>query len=618
MGFGQALGQGVAAWQAEDTRQFKKEDIRQDNLRQDAAAEDNKRVNDQKFELNKMKIDDARSQRQEYNSPAAKKLRATKLKMEQMQADSLGKYLSNNFQSHETQQLKHELKQTQKVVEDQKVLTQDNNFATNTMVDMKDTGSFSDLPALNDFVGRNPLLNQVIKAPLVKFNPNDENHVREMKGQAQKQAKAQGANVEDAMISMEHMATNGFMVFDSSNSKPYDVLGMMSPTGSTKGVSKSIMAGANAKLTGDIQAKIDQTNKIDEAKKSSGSAAIKKPVLRVTSTGRDPQEVKDWADSVKGPYPAGLESMIKENESMMAKYDETIARDKMEGYFDRAVMGQTTRQETAELKSFISGLETEEKKSWLHELEQAEDISDVNDVWNNPNPTQGEVRRLDNMELTNTVGNTKLVTRQEGIETEKNTVNKVNNILGRLNELQDDVVSGRLSTAVIGEASRNLGFVEKVSQMFAGKDGGIPRDKLLASIEANTMIGKLVVDFVKATSGAAVTNEEYARLRLILAGAEGGSPAAMATAMQTFRDGIVDDLDKEKDSLVTKYKLPSTAYSLKDLKKKQTDWRALITSEGTPVALTENTVPGPNIEQNNAPVVDPNTGHNMAQPPKGF
>lgn len=309
------------------------------------------------------------------------------------------------------------------------------------------------------------------------------------------------------------------------------------------------------------------------------------PFKPKTYNGRDPKEINDFLKYSKRNAPPGvdLDAMEKYNEEGRAKEKETIARASMETLFDRAIVGDISKGEMAQLKNYVAGLETDERKSWLEEIEQAEDMTDVNEVWDAETPTTGGLRRLDNMELTNTTGNGKLIDARDELLDQKDLVDGVNRILGRLNELQDDVVSGRMAGAVTEEAARNLSTVERGSEFFLGKDGKISREKLVASIESNTMIGQLVVDYVKQTSGASVTEDEYQRLRMIIAGAANGSPAAMAVAMQTFRDGTVANIARDRDQLHIKYKLPATAYSMKDIENSQTDYRKMITSEGTPV-----------------------------------
>ena len=349
---------------------------------------------------------------------------------------------------------------------------------------------------------------------------------------------------------------------------------MTSLVGAEKTISPVKVKKARARISQDVEQHMSSRRPIVDDTKI-------KPFTPATYKGKDPREVKQWIEGMGKLVPLKVTDMIEKNKVGQAESGAKIAQQEMGNLMERAKGGDIQPQELNDLKRMVSGMEKgKDRDDMIEEIDVAEDMMVINDIFEQPQLSERDDQKIVGIELDNVQGNTKLEGRKEKIRKDVEITNGINDILAKLETVQDKMLSGFGAEYMVSGAAKDLSTMEALIAKANGKN--INREALIESIGMNTEIGRLVSEFVKYISGASVTNEEYGRLSLIIAGAKAGDPGAMAKAMQTFRDGTVRQLDRESQDPVVKYRLPKTAYGLKSIND-QIDYGDRITSSGIKV-----------------------------------
>jgi len=528
-----------------------------------------------------------------YMNPSDKKNRANQYKAQTRQVGAqVGATVPN--QQDEITKVANENIQLKQNQDDFQAKTTTSQVVGNMYRDLANGGSATDsYDAFNQVIGSDPVMSQLIKGPISSFNYNDEKQMNSLTSYA---AKTLGEGYEEEELAMtveglKEMTKIGLIGWSQANGEVVDLTGAITAMGVTKGLPATDVKGVDAKATKAMEKgqKIYQDKMgLRETPVWHKEASLEKKLWN----GDDPQEAMTMMEMAELNIPTELKDMVKANSEMVT--DRGYYRGATPGEVVKSVENQTNQlmqpgltPETAEMLEIRANegislmKDSEERKQARKSLKLSSDMATVNQAWESTEPIDASSKQgLVNMQLTNTEASTSLSKERDEINDKVEMVDGVNDILGRLEELQHDIVSGVFAPIVVEEASRNLGFIETVWNKGSSKKGKIDKDRLLASIEANTLIGKLVVDFVKQTSGASVTEDEYNRLRIIIAGVEGGDPRAMATAMQTFRDSNIKTIERDVSKPNIKYKLPATAYENRRLSKGQINYRERITSEG--------------------------------------
>ncbi len=573
MGLGQAFAAGMQSY----NNQINTNQNRDLANKRDARAD---MVFEQNTELRKAQTELAQAKHQEYTSPEAKKLRADTYKLKSAEiANETGRLEI----SQQYNQFMMETKKKVEGLEKNNTRQKTDSIFTDYYTSQKD-GAKPDLKGLNEIRTSNDLMKQTYPNPLIVFNPSDEKHVAGLKEQAKILVGAGGGEespeaLDAAYPAVEEMAKAGVFVFDSATGKLVNTDMMANVLGVNKRVSSHTVSGAKETVTKSATEATGAYGKKQQRQQQKANDRIQPPVME-TYGGKDPQEVANWAIASGNKVDPEVQAMIDSNNEKSKEFEEMRTQNFVDDMLDKAKDGEITQNELSKLKISIRDMPKAEQTELRKEIDAAEDIITVNEVYEKDQADRGDLNTFKNIELENTDGNAKLTDVQQDIGKRTEVVAGINDILGRLEQVQDKMLTGLGAKYMVSGAATDLAGTEKLIAMAGGKP--IPKEVLLNSIEMNTEIGRLVSDYVKMTSGASVTNEEYDRLSLVIAGAQSGDPAAMARAMQTFRDGTVRSLNRQKDTDVVKYKLPATGYMLKDIDD-QKDYASDIQSRGSSI-----------------------------------
>jgi len=631
MGFGAALGVGVEAWQREDTRQtVKAQNERQaDRLDRGMELQEEQNIRADKthtanMALKGQQLQVAKEELKAYNDPEARKLRAmtkkNELKKVSLQNDMYDLMMSNESagggSSSKTAELENTVNKTAQKVEDQGAVANNDRVWTNMYTDIGATGTFNNLAQMNELIKNDKTLSMLIKGDLIKYNPNDEKMKQELYKMASQQSKMNGMPIDQVFPSLESLAKNGIIAFDSSNGSPKDLVGLATLTGVSKRMPKAIVDKANTVITTtgqDAWTKWNKDNNVLPAATTStpGSTTATQTttIAGVTDVapwhvgqeddptsqlkqykGRDAQRTMSTMQAIGIPVPEDLKQMVKDNAKLMEENEggtgywagasnEQIVEG-IDNILDTAEEGgPVTKQMLARARTGVASLETaDDKNAYTKRLDFAEDTMRVNNIFDpNYNANTKDLRYMENVETAhlNQAGDkSDIGKKRDEVKADMGLAKDLNLAMAEMTKLQNEgggLLSGFMADTLTEAGAKDPGLIDKIAEMSVGdnspeaiKYANELRQQVLNSIKVKSRVGMILAKYIKSVSGAAVSDQEREFLTAVLQGAQNGNPKAMATAMSSFRDVLVESSERTAGDPYYRSMIPSTLYDVKE------------------------------------------------------
>lgn len=589
MGLGSALGKGV------DYRQEQR--VIRENERN---GENERAYRNQLAATSKARQTAIRAENVARNTPEAKKERAAQhvLNTKKLEYDT-GRMaeLSASGGGQQMQQLQEEVN---KIANNQKrnvEVQSTDNVSTNVYRDISAKGSISPstLKQVNTVIPGNAVFSQIVKGNLIRYNPNDELHVQALQQLAARKNQGQEPeNVEGMFVAFEDMAKNGIIAIDSSNNNPIDIEGLIGLTGPSKRIAGSDIDSARTVMHNSMTNAVKEFSKSNQVQMENKVGAP--PQLKLWK-GKDPIREMENLEYFGKPVDRSLKEHVAKYKAEVEEYQTLEAHKGLTKVMAKVERGNATPQELNKAHVDIqkSKMPEKEKSEYFDKLEMGRDSIEINKHYDKPVMDAQGINTFQQIEMKNLNGPNKgnlgkIKTKADADITLVDDINVALKATLDISQGPDGMITGLGADKLREMASMDLKGTNSLLQKgtailyewlnkgdYTAK--GITEQQLLNSIKMNTMIGRLVADYVKSTSGTSVTEGEYERLRGIIAGAAAGDPKAMAMAMETFRDGTARNLTRQSEQFLFKNSLPATSYNMKTMDK-QVSYLDKIESKG--------------------------------------
>ncbi len=609
MGFGQALGAGIDAWQREDTRQDVMERRDAQDTRAEGAYQQNTAIRDQQMQLSKAKMT-------EYNDPSSRKLRAeTKkaaLSQAQLQNDMYAlmsdESSAGGNSSASAAQMSNTVTSLEQKVGDQGAVINNDRTWSSVYTDIGSTGQLKDYSQLNTLVKSDPVLSSIIKGDLIKYNPNDDTMKQQLWQLASKQAKMADGKPEDYFPALEQIAKNGVIAFGSQSGTPYDLIGLATMSGANKRLPQSVVDKVNTTISQVGTQASEEWAKSNTAMPASQSSTPgnvpstqMKPIAGVTPIapwhvdsqkekklykGKDPQRVADTMKAVGIPVPGEVAQMVKDNaetEKQGTGYWAGASQEQvMEGLDNILTMveegGPVTQQMISRAKTGLSSFETADMKNeYSKKLEFAEDSLRVDEIFNEEyDANSKDMKFMENVESQhlNLAGDkSDIGKKRDEVRTDMGLAKELNAAMQEISNMQKDggMLSGYMADTITEAAAKDPKIIDTIAELTVGDDSPAAikkadaiRKQVFNTINVKSRVGMILAKYIKSISGSAVSDQEREFLTGVLQGATNGNPKAMATAMQSFRSVLVESSNRTAEDPYYVSMIPSTMYDVKE------------------------------------------------------
>jgi len=427
-------------------------------------------------------------------------------------------------------------------------------------------GGMPDFVKVNEVIAGDPILSKVQPNTIIQYNPQSSTHSKGLQAHIEQRIGMAGLTGQEGAYQqiapgVEAEAKNGLFGFDAKTGKVVDIQMMGNMTGSTKR-----MANHTAKeLAGNV---IGITDK-DETTTS-----------KKLWNGKDPAQLMVNAEMTGVPIPAALKEMAKANEELTAGggywdgFNPEEVNQGIENIKGEILSGNTDPKLLARYTSAVSTLkDADQRKQALKAMDVARTNIKTQDIYSRDTVAPAEQNWMEMKEYQSTTGNTKIDDTKKKLLAEEELITGLNGVAGELIDAVggEGVVSGFGAAQAMGFLGLDADVSSKALAILNDTSTEKARTQLLNTVGINTKLGRIIVKYVKETSGASVTNEEREFLTRIISGASQGDPEVMLEAMQSFRDVSVDQLGALPDKFGYRISLPATVYKYKSIGQ-QTDW----------------------------------------------
>ncbi len=603
MGFGQALGQGVQAYQAERQRNIKNDVVDREMVDREAATAQNIKASEQNISSSKTNQKISQAEFADWNSPTSTKLRAEKKKLDLqvLQIQSSAANRLNGQDKQKINELENKVVETNKAVNDQKQVAQSKTVVNNTMTDYAETGSVTNHKEISDWVKGEPILASIVKGPITRVNLKDPVQSQLIDKMAIGIAKAQGiedpSEVEGIKVAVRDLSDSGIIAYDPAGEQMVDIQGLFELTGLTKSIPNSTVqkytevTHKQNVASGEKYMKQQQDVK-DKSSGPDGIATI--PSWNKATTGEDAlwqgmdpiqayQDYQTLGMSVPLDLKELAETQIaaKGNSEKKGYWGNAGPEEAQEGFNNLLLSvanGNTDPRHVARAQSYVSNIKGEKAKGKAaKQLKTAVDASKSRRIFESDESVNAErVSGENKIWRENTeIGNSDDFTTMErdakiDIQNTVGSVNRIDGIIGNLKTFADsgDLVTGLFADSAKDILTRDSGAFEKAADLIKTADTEEGKNKARAkldrmlrnTIKIDTPLGLELAKFIKEMSGAAVSDQERAFLVDIVTGIQRGNPAYVGQALESFRDARIQMMQPQLNDRTLQTKMPDTVF----------------------------------------------------------
>ncbi len=597
MGIGSALGAASAGYAAESQRL-------ENNKNRQGALEQGERRMRMDEESSRLRNATLKQKTAEYYSPSNKAARAAQAKVDTAKALMTAKITSDFLTPDDnlsTLAIK-EANKAKEMVMDQQAVTKTDRAFDGVYQEIGASGTVSDYKSINELISTDEVLAGMVKEPLVRYNPNEQNHQKGVDAYTVKYAQMTGMSFDQALPIVEGMADAGLVGFGAGSGKPWDITGIGSIVGADKrqpayklnSAKAQIEKGAQASIAKQMEKRKQEKLTPDIPEWHQGRGEEGKQLYK----GKDPSQYAYMLKLNGLPIPPDLAEMAKTNSKGSQGYWDGATPEqfqgKMDEFKDMALSGELDEKGIAIYKSGIENLkDSKERETARKLLRSAEDHLEVQEIFKKDNVTTSDKNTMQSIETNSISSNKDLMKERKLVKASEAMIFGLNDVMSDLEKAVngEGVMSGVGSDFLVKLVAKDIESVRAGINLFkSGKD--VTRQQVLNTLGLNTKIGKLVASYVKETSGAAVSDQERAFLTGILAGAMNGDPKAMATSMSAFRDVTANELENKANDFLLVDKLPYTMYNVKGIAN-QVDYVSKIGAQKSTMLPGEDKAPEP-------------------------
>ena len=598
MGFGQAMGAAMDGWNESAANRRKDKAL----AIEEKSAADVSTYRGKQMEVMDFQIDAAKKDAKLKNSPAYKQAEAKKMELatKKTQAEiGLLNEMSGSTESTQAQQNATKLAKMEQ--------TQNDTIARNTTIELnKDLYTLwgSDEPMddtmitrLNNFRESEDAFKVQNPNPFAMYNPNNKKHEAGVMAAADKMLKGQGLDLtqfpddkadeimEDMVSNVKDFAKDGILLFDSVTGEVKSVPNLfnmtdtndMVPTPAKKQFMKKIEETTAKNIRKNESTRGSMLEGPAEWEGGDGKTEGKGP-MEYNLNGKmvDPVKYKQKLDYFKYPVPDDLKSVLKYNDGLINGKKGSGKSDGPASRWDNASKEQLRtgldsltmeldgldpiedKEEFYKAKTLIeSGIaklsDDSEKKTKRSALNDALKYSKAKAYVSKDAVSTGFQREMEVQE-TNSLNNNTTIQKTHTALVEKETfvhnaddvmtdiVDAEKNDVPILNVLMGDTFASKLSKVGAAES-----VVKEMSEWASGKDMTKKEfnKRLGNTIGINTKLTKIVVDYLKATSGATVGEEERSTITEMMISVVQGKTEHVLNALSTFRNVVSHDTQRE-------------------------------------------------------------------------
>ncbi len=579
MGLGQAFGTAAQAY-------TRKRNIDLENDRADARAGREERAYKERSEERNLRVSKLKAELKEKNDPQAKRLRAQEMQLKQQKMQLTQQSMNNIYGSEQDQRVQNQIANVEKQVAGQKkVVDTDRAFSDHFMTYAD--GGMPDFVKVNEIIAGDPILSKVQPNTIIQYNPQSSTHSKGLQAHIEQRIGMAGLTGQEGAYQqvapgVEAEAKNGLFGFDAKTGKVVDIQMIGNMTGSTKRMANHTI-GNVAKRT-NVASK-QAISQIAVAKELSGNViGITDKDETMTAkklwNGKDPAQLMVNAEMTGVPVPSALKEMAKANEELASGggywdgFNSEEINQGIENIKGEILSGSTDPKLLARYTSAVSTLkDSDQRKQALKAVDVARTNIKTQDIYSRDTVAPAEKNWMEMKEYQNTTDNTKIGDTKKKLLAEEELITGLNGVSGELIDAVggEGVVSGFGAAQAMGFLGLDADVSSKALAILNDTSTEKARTQLLNTVGINTKLGRIIVKYVKETSGASVTNEEREFLTRIISGAAQGDPEVMLEAMQSFRDVSVEQLGALPDKFGYRISLPATVYKYKSIGK-QTDW----------------------------------------------